>query len=185
MKMKMPDNSIGGSSSNSYTHIAIAVGDALINAGIGGGGGGGDGGQGDGARTTYFSDPYDSDPESMSTPPNEDHSGPADDFAEYMWMENEDEFDEQELQRLEEEELMDQCIEAMVLDEMASGERMTTVTGSVPRESGLMNILSSLQLDKGSQQHLAKNVNVEQSTLNPFAAEFVPSLRTLMAPISY
>ncbi|XP_058119499.1 polyadenylate-binding protein-interacting protein 2 isoform X2 [Anopheles ziemanni] len=178
MKMKMPDNSIGGSSSNSYTHIAIAVGNALINAGIGGGGGGGGGGQGDGAGTTYFSDPYDSEPESMSTPPNEDHSaGPGDDFAEYMWMENEDEFDEQELQRLEEEELMDQCIEAMILDEMASGERMTTVTGSVPRES--------LQLDKGSQQHLSKHVNVEQSTLNPLAAEFVPSLRTLMAPISY
>lgn len=190
MKMKMPDNSIGGSSSNSYTHITITVGNALINgAGAGGGGGtgGGGGGHGDGAgnTTAYFSDPYDSDAESVGTPPNEDHTGPSDDFAEYMWMENEDEFDMQELQRLEEEELMDQCIEAMILDEMASGERISSVAGSVPRESGLMNILSSLHLDKGTHQQLSKNVDVEQSTLNPLAAEFVPSLRSLMAPTSY
>lgn len=191
--MKMPDNSIGGSSSNSYTHITISVGNALINGaggggagGTGAGGGGGGNGDGGGNGTTYFSDSYDSDPESVSTPPNEDHSGPSDDFAEYMWMENEDEFDMQELQRLEEEELMDQCIEAMMLDEMASGERMPTVAGNVPRESGLMNILSSLHLDKEPQQHQqSKNVNVEKSTLNPLAAEFVPSLRTLVAPTSY
>uniref|UniRef100_A0AAG5CSC5 Ataxin-2 C-terminal domain-containing protein n=1 Tax=Anopheles atroparvus TaxID=41427 RepID=A0AAG5CSC5_ANOAO len=195
MKMKMPDNSIGGSSSNSYTHITITVGNALVNAvgggGTGGGGGGtgGAGGRGHGDAggngAPYFSDSYDSDQESVSTPPNEPHSAPSDDFAEYMWMENEDEFDMQELQRLEEEELMDQCIEAMILDEMASVERMPSVAGNVPRESGLMNILSSLQLDKGVHQQLSKNVDVEQSTLNPLAAEFVPSLRTLMAPTSY
>lgn len=36
-----------------------------------------------------------------------------DDFAEYMWMMNEEEFDKEEMQRLEEEALMEQCIEAM------------------------------------------------------------------------
>lgn len=36
-----------------------------------------------------------------------------DDFSEYMWMMNEEEFDKEEMQRLEEEALMEQCIEAM------------------------------------------------------------------------
>lgn len=52
-----------------------------------------------------------------------------------------------------------------------------------------MNILSSLQLDKegqqGQQTRQPKDVNVEKSTLNPLAAEFVPSLRALVAPTSY
>lgn len=39
------------------------------------------------------------------------------DFSEYMWMENEEEFDKQVMQQLEEEELMEQCIEAMLEDE--------------------------------------------------------------------
>lgn len=194
--MKMPDNNIGGSSSNTYTHLTINAGIAMFNRGAGvGGGGGGD------ADTTvrntaggihYPNDPYDSDADSLSTPPNEEATGPADDFAEYMWMENEDEFDMQEMQRLEEEELMDQCIEAMMMDEMASAELMASaaLVGNVPRESGLVNILSSLQLDKEQQQQLIrqpKDVNVEKSTLNPLAAEFVPSFvrRTLVAPTSY
>uniref|UniRef100_A0A182VZE5 Uncharacterized protein n=1 Tax=Anopheles minimus TaxID=112268 RepID=A0A182VZE5_9DIPT len=187
MKMKMPDNNIGGSSSNTYTHITINAGNMLNRGG---------GGDADTVRNTgvqYPNDPYDSDAESLSTPPNEGSTGPADDFAEYMWMENEDEFDMQEMQRLEEEELMDQCIEAMMMDEMASAEIMASaaLVGNVPRESGLVNILSSLQLDKDQQQQQLirqpKDVNVEKSTLNPLAAEFVPSFvqRTLVAPTSY
>ncbi|GFG39132.1 hypothetical protein Cfor_10611 [Coptotermes formosanus] len=39
------------------------------------------------------------------------------DFSEYMWMENEEEFDKQVMQQLEEEALMEQCIEAMLEDE--------------------------------------------------------------------
>jgi len=41
------------------------------------------------------------------------------DFSEYLWMENEEEFEEQIMQQLEEEALMQQCIEAMQ-DEMNS-----------------------------------------------------------------
>ncbi|XP_050071202.1 uncharacterized protein LOC126559130 [Anopheles maculipalpis] len=196
MKMKMPDNNIGGSSSNTYTHITINAG-MLNRAGVGAGGGGGGDADTTAVRNTtagihYPHDPYDSDAESLSTPPNEGTTtGAADDFAEYMWMENEDEFDMQELQRLEEEELMDQCIEAMMMDEMASAELMASaaLVGNVPRESGLVNILSSLQLDKDQQQLIRqpKDVNVEKSTLNPLAAEFVPSFgqRALVAPTSY
>lgn len=39
------------------------------------------------------------------------------DFDEYMWMENEEEFDKIEWQRLEEEELMKQCMENMLEDD--------------------------------------------------------------------
>lgn len=45
-----------------------------------------------------------------------------DDFSEYMWMENEEEFDKLEMQRLEEEALMEQCIEAMLQDELEAEE---------------------------------------------------------------
>lgn len=188
MKMKMPDHNIGGSSSNTYTHITISAGAAFNR---GGGGGDADTGRNAAIAPAFINDPYDSDADSLSTPPNEENGGTGDDFAEYMWMENEDEFDMQELQRLEEEELMDQCIEAMMRDELATAERVASsaLVGNVPRESGLMNILSSLQLDKEQQQHAlrqSKDVNVEQSTLNPLAEEFVPSLRTLVvAPTSY
>lgn len=190
--MKMPDHNIGGSSSNTYAHITIHAG-AVFNRGGGGGGGDADTTVRNTAGVHYPNDPYDSDADSLSTPPNEESTGPADDFAEYMWMENEDEFDMQELQRLEEEELMDQCIEAMMMDEMAAAEIMASaaLVGNVPRESGLVNILSSLQLDKDHQQQQLirqpKGVNVEKSTLNPLAAEFVPSFgqRTLVAPTSY
>uniref|UniRef100_A0A182QXF5 Ataxin-2 C-terminal domain-containing protein n=1 Tax=Anopheles farauti TaxID=69004 RepID=A0A182QXF5_9DIPT len=190
MKMKMPDHNIGGSSSNTYTHITITAGNAFNR---GGGGGDADTGRNATVAPAFLNDPYDSDADSLSTPPNEENSGTGDDFAEYMWMENEDEFDMQELQRLEEEELMDQCIEAMMIDEMAAAQRLASsaLVGNVPRESGLMNILSSLQLDKDQQQQAhtqrqPKDVDVEQSTLNPLAEEFVPSLRTLVvAPASY
>lgn len=41
-----------------------------------------------------------------------------DEFSEYLWMENEEEFDTEEMKRLEEEALMEQCIEAMLEDEI-------------------------------------------------------------------
>lgn len=49
---------------------------------------------------------------------NESDNTFDDDFSEYLWMENEEEFDKLEMQRLEEEALMEQCIEAMLQDEL-------------------------------------------------------------------
>lgn len=94
--MKMPDHNIGCSSSNN-------------------------------GYSGNYSDNYDSDPDGYITPPNEDNSnggGPNldEDFSEYMWMENEEEFDKQEMQRLEEEALMEQCIEAMLQDELDAAQ---------------------------------------------------------------
>lgn len=147
MRMKMPDHNIGSSSS-----------------GYAGGNGG------------NYSDSYDSDPDGYITPPNEDISGGPnydEDFSEYMWMENEEEFDKQEMQRLEEEALMEQCIEAMLQDEIDAqeqqqdGQRKEDATESAKE---LCSALSSLQVTKDQK------ANVEKSTLNPLAAEFVPSV---------
>lgn len=44
------------------------------------------------------------------------------DFTEYLWMENEEEFDKLEWQRLEEEELMEQCLENMLEEELENAE---------------------------------------------------------------
>lgn len=141
--MKMPDHNIGCSSSNN-------------------------------GYSGNYSDSYDSDPDGYITPPNEDNSngGPNldEDFSEYMWMENEEEFDKQEMQRLEEEALMEQCIEAMLQDELdAAQESNGQSTLEVESPKDLCNALLSMQVTKDQK------VTVEQSTLNPLAAEFVPS----------
>ncbi|XP_058467278.1 polyadenylate-binding protein-interacting protein 2 [Malaya genurostris] len=151
MKMKMPDINIGGGSSNNGY-----------------------------STNGNYSDNYDSDPEGYITPPDEDSSvgGPNydEDFSEYMWMENEEEFDKQEMQRLEEEALMEQCIEAMLRDELEAQEnedeeinQLQNDSTKVPESSNsLCSALSSLQVNK------ERKVDVEMSTLNPLAVEFVP-----------
>ncbi|KRT81973.1 hypothetical protein AMK59_5542, partial [Oryctes borbonicus] len=49
----------------------------------------------------------------------EEYSPPVQDsdFSEYMWMENEEEFDKEVMQRLEEEELMEQCMLQHMMDD--------------------------------------------------------------------
>ncbi|XP_032589731.2 polyadenylate-binding protein-interacting protein 2 isoform X1 [Drosophila mojavensis] len=83
------------------------------------------------------------------------------DFSEYMWMENEEEFDKNELQRLEEEDIMQECFEAMIEDELeeqinewekAKTEEQNTALSALPKSQ----------------------CNIEKSVLNPMADEFVP-----------
>ncbi|XP_073816172.1 polyA-binding protein interacting protein 2 [Musca autumnalis] len=83
------------------------------------------------------------------------------DFSEYLWMENEEEFDKTELQRLEDEELMKECIDAMLDDEL---EEQINEWEKVKNEE-LSAALSSLAVSE---------CNVSNSLLNPLAAEFVP-----------
>jgi hypothetical protein len=77
-----------------------------------------------------------------------------DDFSEYMWMENEEEFDKEELQRLEEQELMEQCMMQHMLDVENSSQSSGTTNAQVKENSAEV---------------------ARSSTLNPNAAEFVPS----------
>lgn len=75
-------------------------------------------------------------------------SGAETDFSEYMWMQDEEEFDKTEMLRLEEEALMEECIEAMLHDELAEKD--------------------------GWPQEEEESDLIELSTLNPLANEFVP-----------
>ncbi|XP_014246210.1 polyadenylate-binding protein-interacting protein 2 [Cimex lectularius] len=82
------------------------------------------------------------------------------DFAEYMWMENEEEFDKEVMKQLEEEALMEQCIEAMLEDELENKP------GYVESSDFLYDFQRMCVQEKAE---LAK-----KSTLNPNAAEFIP-----------
>ncbi|XP_055849917.1 polyadenylate-binding protein-interacting protein 2 [Episyrphus balteatus] len=83
------------------------------------------------------------------------------DFSEYLWMENEEEFDKDELQRLEEEEMMQQCLEAMLVDELEA-------------EIDEWQKEKAEQLDKALSDLAVPERNVENSSLNPLAEEFIP-----------
>lgn len=83
------------------------------------------------------------------------------DFSEYLWMENEEEFDKDELQRLEEEEIMQQCLEAMFVDELEA-------------EIDEWQKEKAEQLDKALSNLAVTDCNVENSSLNPLADEFIP-----------
>ncbi|KAF5291987.1 hypothetical protein FQA39_LY14148 [Lamprigera yunnana] len=101
-------------------------------------------------------------------------SNAENDFAEYLWMENEEEFDKQVMQQLEEEELMEQCIEAMLAEEHRSTnaetfERINTATPLEAENIAMMEIVNNFKLNL---------VDVTNSTLNPLAAEFVPDARS-------
>lgn len=52
------------------------------------------------------------------------------DFSEYMWMENEEEFEQQVMKQLEEEALMEQCIEAMLEEERETSGNVQNPVGS-------------------------------------------------------
>lgn len=62
---------------------------------------------------------YDSDPEDYQ--PRDET---PEDFEDFMWMCDEEEFDKAEMLRLEEEEKMQVCYEAMIEDEMAQQEQL-------------------------------------------------------------
>lgn len=92
------------------------------------------------------------------------------DFSEYLWMENEEEFEQQIMQQLEEEALMQQCIEAMQ-DEM---NPFSSSTPSAIYSNGNSNHSADDLLTRGIQNLSVDDNSSGQSKLNPDAAEFVP-----------
>lgn len=82
-------------------------------------------GSGGNGYHNYSDSPFEGDIDQLERPddtPELTVYNPEDDFTEYLWMENEEEFDKQEWQRLEEEELMEQCIENMLEDVLENDE---------------------------------------------------------------
>merc|ERR1712035_224710 len=86
----------------------------------------------------------------------------------YGW--NEEEFEQQIMQQLEEEALMQQCIEAMQ-DEM---NPFSSSTPSTIYLNGNSNHTSDHILTRGIQNLSVDENTTGQSKLNPDAAEFVP-----------
>ncbi|CAG9759370.1 unnamed protein product [Ceutorhynchus assimilis] len=86
------------------------------------------------------------------------NSPPDDDFSEYLWMENEEEFDKEVMQRLEEEALMEECIAYMNTENTSPTFYPSTGQGS------------------------AESSPAVTSELNPEAAEFVPSSQMERVP---
>ncbi|KAK7791443.1 hypothetical protein R5R35_010927 [Gryllus longicercus] len=138
-----------------------------------------------------------------SSPYMSDSSGNGDDvdpptmdgdFSEYLWMEHEEEFDKQVMKELEEQELMQQCVQAMLEDEREiynihnqiasppSSQQWSTATNCSP---ALVNNLPDLC--QGVENLQVRDNLVKHSTLNPNAAEFVPRRRPtrLAGPASY
>nr|CAD7198833.1 unnamed protein product [Timema douglasi]CAD7261908.1 unnamed protein product [Timema shepardi]CAD7400243.1 unnamed protein product [Timema poppensis] len=121
------------------------------------------------------------------------------DFSEYMWMENEEEFDKEVMQQLEEEALMEQCIEAMLEDEreirnihneaMSNGSPSNGSSngpsnggGAEPTRQPWSNGTGYVAHPTSDLPDLCQNMDtlavgddlLNKSTLNPNAAEFIP-----------
>lgn len=122
---------------------------------------------------------------------NDDLDSPTTDgdFSEYMWMENEEEFDKEVMQQLEEEALMEQCIEAMLEDEreldgMQNGAGNTNGSSenchpwTPPTENGVQANNSPADICQNMENLRVQDDLARQSTLNPNAAEFVPQRRS-------
>lgn len=71
---------------------------------------------------SYGDSPFDNDNDGFDNPEETATDTNEVDFTEYLWMENEEEFDKIEWQRLEEEELINDCIENMFDEESTIDE---------------------------------------------------------------
>ncbi|XP_034937058.1 polyadenylate-binding protein-interacting protein 2 [Chelonus insularis] len=103
-------------------------------------------------------------------------AGENGDFAEYMWMENEEEFDKQVMEQLEEEELMEECLEAMLEEERQHQRNQAAGWCNAGSEA-----ISGNELCQQLNSLRVRGDLVKTSTLNPNAAEFIPSFKTVAA----
>ncbi|CRL03035.1 CLUMA_CG016194, isoform A [Clunio marinus] len=79
--------------------------------------------------------------------------GDVNDFSDFLWMENEEAFDDEVYQSLEEAELMNDCMEAMNELELLDGIKQ------VEQEQMIIETICNV---------------AQNSSLNPLAKEFVP-----------
>ncbi|XP_044741648.1 polyadenylate-binding protein-interacting protein 2 [Chrysoperla carnea] len=112
----------------------------------------------------------------------DDHPVLDGDFSEYMWMENEEQFDRQVMAELEEEELIEQCMEAMLEDELQQSHNQSLNSTNLPSTQGQNDSSSSNNEDDilslcDALDKVSTSYSVDKSTLNPLAAEFVPGSR--------
>ncbi|NWR07898.1 PAI2B protein, partial [Paradoxornis webbianus] len=85
-------------------------------------------------------------------------------FAEYMWMENEEDFNRQVEEELQEQEFLDRCFQEMLEEEE---QDWFIPARDLPQGMGQ----PGMGLGEGPEDILSK------STLNPDAKEFVPGVK--------
>ncbi|KTG05762.1 hypothetical protein cypCar_00019050 [Cyprinus carpio] len=96
--------------------------------------------------------------------------GDANPFAEYMWMENEEEYNRQVEEELLEQEFLERCFQEMLEEE---DQDWFIPARDLP--SGVGNIqqqFSGLSVSDGNAEDIAR-----KSSLNPEAKEFVPGVK--------
>ncbi|XP_032042698.1 polyadenylate-binding protein-interacting protein 2B [Aythya fuligula] len=84
-------------------------------------------------------------------------------FAEYMWMENEEDFDRQVEEELQEQEFLDRCFQEMLEEEDRDW--------FIPSRD-----LPQQQLNGVADGHASEDI-LSKSNLNPDAKEFVPGVK--------
>ncbi|XP_054882190.1 polyadenylate-binding protein-interacting protein 2-like [Poeciliopsis prolifica] len=100
-----------------------------------------------------------------------------DPFAEYMWMENEEEFNRQVEEELWEEEFMERCFQQM-LDEEEQWEWFIPSRDLPPGGvAQLQDQISLLVLDPDVRPDASDLEVVVRSSLNPNAKEFTPGIQ--------
>ncbi|KAM6976818.1 polyadenylate-binding protein-interacting protein 2B-like [Aplochiton taeniatus] len=96
--------------------------------------------------------------------------GEADPFAEYMWMENEEEYNRQVEEELLEQEFIERCFEEMLEDE--DHDWFIPSRDLNPGMGQLQRQLNGLTVSDGNPEDVAR-----KSSLNPEAKEFVPGMK--------
>lgn len=92
-------------------------------------------------------------------------------FAEYMWMENEEDFNRQVEEELQEQEFLDRCFQEMLEEE---DQDWFIPSRDLPQGMGqLQQQLNGLSVCDG---HSSEDI-LSKSNLNPDAKEFVPGVK--------
>ncbi|XP_035181774.1 polyadenylate-binding protein-interacting protein 2B [Oxyura jamaicensis] len=92
-------------------------------------------------------------------------------FAEYMWMENEEDFNRQVEEELQEQEFLDRCFQEM-LDE----EEQDWFIPSRDLPQGMAQLQQQLNGLSVGDGHASEDI-LSKSNLNPDAKEFVPGVK--------
>lgn len=106
-------------------------------------------------------------------------------FDEYLWMDNEEEFEKYEMQRLVDQALIEECMEAMMEEEQEVLEHLRLDRESLNNSISFNTTTSSSGFserdeeeeaeDDSNNDHLAAVECLSTSTLNPLASEFIPA----------
>ncbi|XP_069712777.1 polyadenylate-binding protein-interacting protein 2B [Phaenicophaeus curvirostris] len=92
-------------------------------------------------------------------------------FAEYMWMENEEDFNRQVEEELQEQEFLDRCFQEMLEEE---DQEWFIPSRDLPQGVGqLQQQLNGLSV---ADSHVSEDI-LSKSNLNPDAKEFVPGVK--------